>query len=73
MFTGAVIMGIGSIMFMVPHFLGEDSASSAFDNKTADNICRVVSLRDQDIDLGRLGHGFSQLSNPALTPHNNLR
>ncbi|CAO1319586.1 unnamed protein product [Diamesa serratosioi] len=71
--VGAVIMGIGSIMFMVPHFLGEDSASSAFDNKTTDNICRVVSLRDQDIDLGRLGHGFSQLSNPALTPHNNLR
>ncbi|XP_034253759.1 solute carrier organic anion transporter family member 5A1, partial [Thrips palmi] len=58
---GAVIMGIGSLIFMVPHFVAESHASSAMSNSSNDNICRAVPIRDQDMGLGR------------LSPHNNLR
>uniref|UniRef100_U5ERZ1 Putative organic anion transporter n=1 Tax=Corethrella appendiculata TaxID=1370023 RepID=U5ERZ1_9DIPT len=66
---GAVIMGIGSLIFMVPHFSGESNPGISIDNKTTDNICRLVSVREQDMGLGRL----SGLSNPPLAPINNLR
>ncbi|KXJ77996.1 hypothetical protein RP20_CCG005903 [Aedes albopictus] len=64
---GAVIMGIGSLVFMVPHFTGEPNPGIMIDNKTADNICRLVSVREQDMGLGRLSNS---LSNPPLTTHN---
>ncbi|KAJ6630890.1 Solute carrier organic anion transporter family member 5A1 [Pseudolycoriella hygida] len=67
---GAVIMGIGSLVFMVPHFTGEPNPGVSLQNQTSDNICRGVSLRDMDMGLGRLSSG---LSNPPLAPHNNLR
>lgn len=63
-------MGIGSLVFMVPHFTGEQNPGISLQNQTTDNICRVVSLRDMDMGLGRLSSG---LSNPPLAPHNNLR
>ncbi|XP_035911156.1 solute carrier organic anion transporter family member 4A1 [Anopheles stephensi] len=64
---GAVIMGIGSLVFMVPHFTGEPNPGILIDNKTSDNICRLVSVREQDMGLGRLSNS---LSNPPLTSHN---
>ncbi|XP_034101186.1 solute carrier organic anion transporter family member 5A1 isoform X2 [Drosophila albomicans] len=63
---GAVIMGIGSLVFMVPHFTGEPNPGIAIKNKTSDNICRSALVRDQDMDLGRLSSG---LSNQPLAPH----
>jgi solute carrier organic anion transporter family, member 3A len=72
-FSGALIMGVGSILFSVPHFIGEANPSIMLNNKTDDNICRLVSVREQDMGLGRLGHHISKLANPALATHNNLR
>nr|NP_609293.2 organic anion transporting polypeptide 30B, isoform B [Drosophila melanogaster]NP_723463.1 organic anion transporting polypeptide 30B, isoform A [Drosophila melanogaster]NP_995668.1 organic anion transporting polypeptide 30B, isoform C [Drosophila melanogaster]AAF52781.2 organic anion transporting polypeptide 30B, isoform A [Drosophila melanogaster]AAN10695.1 organic anion transporting polypeptide 30B, isoform B [Drosophila melanogaster]AAS64664.1 organic anion transporting polypeptide 30B, len=63
---GAVIMGIGSLVFMVPHFTGEPNPGIAIVNKTSDNICKSALVRDQDMDLGRLSSG---LSNQPLAPH----
>lgn len=67
-------MGVGSVMFSIPHFSGETNAGILVDNKTDDNICRLVSVRESDMGLGRFGQHISKLSNPALggTP-NNLR
>lgn len=63
---GAVIMGIGSLVFMVPHFTGEPNPGIAIKNKSSDNICKSALVRDQDMDLGRLSSG---LSNQPLAPH----
>lgn len=68
--VGAVIMGIGSLVFMVPHFTGEANPGISIENKTADNICRGLPIRENDMGLGRLSNG---LSNPALAPSNNIR
>ncbi|XP_049948541.1 solute carrier organic anion transporter family member 5A1 [Schistocerca serialis cubense] len=67
---GSVIMGIGSMVFMVPHFIAEPNLGTMLANSSSDNICRGVSLREQDMGLGRLSSG---LSSPPLAPHNNLR
>ena len=63
-------MGIGSLIFMVPHFIAEPHGSSSLSNLSNDNICKGVSIREQDMGLGRLSTG---LSSPPLAPHNNLR
>ncbi|XP_013098358.1 solute carrier organic anion transporter family member 5A1 [Stomoxys calcitrans] len=63
---GAVIMGIGSLVFMVPHFTGEANPGVSIANETSDNICRSALVRNQDMDLGRLSSG---LSSPPLAPH----
>lgn len=65
-------MGIGSTLFSIPHFIGDVNPGIMLDNKTSDNICRVVSVQ-HDMELGRLSHHISKLSNPALATHNNLR
>lgn len=65
--SGAVIMGIGSLVFMIPHFTGEPNPGILINNKTTDNICRLVSVREQDMGLGRFSNS---LSNPPLTTHN---
>ncbi|KAK0158530.1 hypothetical protein PV328_009522 [Microctonus aethiopoides] len=67
---GAVIMGLGSMIFMIPHFIGDPHLSTTTNNSSSNNICRLVSLREQDMGLGRLSSG---LSSPPLAPHNNLR
>lgn len=65
---GAVIMGIGSLVFMVPHFTGEPNPGISLANQSTDNICRGVPVRELDLGLGRL----NGLANPPLhTP--NLR
>lgn len=47
------------MVFMVPHFTAEphlgDSALNA--NYSAENICRGVSVREQDMGLGPLSSG----------------
>ncbi|XP_014616606.1 PREDICTED: solute carrier organic anion transporter family member 5A1 isoform X2 [Polistes canadensis] len=63
---GAVIMGLGSMIFMVPHFTAEPNLTTNSNNSSSDNICRGISLREQDMGLGRLSSGLS-------SPHNNLR
>ncbi|XP_058810362.1 solute carrier organic anion transporter family member 5A1 [Phymastichus coffea] len=67
---GAVIMGLGSMIFMVPHFTAEPNLTTNTNQSNSDNICRGISLREQDMGLGRLSSG---LSSPPLSPHNNLR
>lgn len=69
---GAVIMGIGSLIFMLPHFTGEINPAISLDNSTQDNICRLVSVQPPEIGLGHY-LGQSGLSNPPLAPHNKLR
>lgn len=66
-------MGIGSTLFSIPHFIGDPNPGIMLDNKTSDNICRVVSVREPDMGLGRFSHHINKLSNPALATHNNLR
>ncbi|XP_069678544.1 solute carrier organic anion transporter family member 3A1 [Periplaneta americana] len=68
--VGSVVMGIGSVVFTVPHFIAEPHLTSTLANSSSDNICRGVSVREQDMGLGRLSSG---LSSPPLAPHNNLR
>lgn len=51
--SGAVIMGLGSMIFMVPHFTAEPNLMTAANNSSSDNICRGVSLREQDMGLGK--------------------
>lgn len=70
---GAVIMGCGSLIFVVPHFSGDlhPGVSLANRNSSTDNICRGVSLmHEPEMDLGRLSSG---LAAPPLAAHNNLR
>ncbi|CAG9855283.1 unnamed protein product [Phyllotreta striolata] len=65
--VGAVIMGIGSLIFMVPHFIAEENSGIAVANNTDDNMCRTISVHEQDMGLGRLSSG---LSSPPLAPNN---
>jgi organic anion transporter 3A len=57
MFAGSIVMGIGSIVFTVPHFIAEPHLASTLANSSSDNICRGVSVREQDMGLGRLSSG----------------
>ncbi|BES92605.1 Organic anion [Nesidiocoris tenuis] len=56
---GAVIMGIGSLIFMIPHFVAEPHMSNVAVNTSQDNICKTVSVQPQDMGLGRLSSGLS--------------
>ncbi|GBP37394.1 Solute carrier organic anion transporter family member 4A1 [Eumeta japonica] len=57
--VGAVIMGIGSLVFVVPHFIAETNGEVAMSNKSDDNICRLPRPLDQDMGgLGRLSQGL---------------
>lgn len=70
--VGAIIMGLGSMLFSVPHFVA-DPLPAMLENQTNDNICKLVSVREHDMGLGRIGQHIGKLSNPALTTHNNLQ
>lgn len=63
---GAVIMGIGSMIFVIPHFIAEQNLGQLSNNSSSDNICRGISLRQNNMNLGRLSSG---LSSPPLAPH----
>lgn len=62
--SGVIIMGIGSIIFSLPHFLSE-SYSSTFDygpNMTDTNICRSPYIKPQQSVMEQLQLGeFNQL------------
>lgn len=64
--VGSVIMGIGSMIFVVPHFTADSPMTIMIHNTTQDNICKGISLRQRDMDLGRLTNG---LSAPPLSTH----
>lgn len=56
---GAVIMGIGSLVFVVPHFIAEVNSETLMNNKSDDNICRLPRALEQDMGgLGRLSQGL---------------
>lgn len=62
---GAVIMGIGSLVFVIPHFVAESNSEMGITNNTDDNICRLPRALDSDMGgLGRLSQGL---------PPNNIR
>ncbi|XP_066155367.1 solute carrier organic anion transporter family member 3A1-like isoform X1 [Euwallacea fornicatus] len=69
--VGAVIMGIGSLIFMVPHFIADESVEIAEVNNSEDNMCRGRAVTVHQ-DIGGLGRLSSGLSSPPLAP-NNLR
>jgi organic anion transporter 3A len=47
------------MVFMVPHFTAEPHLGhSALSNSSAENICRGVSVREQDMGLGPLSSGI---------------
>ncbi|CAK1602197.1 unnamed protein product [Parnassius mnemosyne] len=57
--VGAVIMGIGSLVFVVPHFIAEANSEMMANNKSDDNICRLPRALEQDMGgLGRLSQGL---------------
>lgn len=57
--VGAVIMGIGSLVFVVPHFIAEVNSETLMNNKSDDNICRLPRALEQDMGgLGRLSQGL---------------
>lgn len=77
---GVLVMGIGSIMFSLPHFLTGHHMVHVDGNSTADNICRPPRLLDQtDTDdilhnlpgLEKIKSLTEGLSSPPLAPHNN--
>ncbi|PSN43736.1 hypothetical protein C0J52_15344 [Blattella germanica] len=41
--VGSIVMGIGSIVFTVPHFIAEPHLASTLANSSSDNICRGLS------------------------------
>lgn len=57
--SGAVIMGIGSLVFVVPHFIAEVNSETLANNKSDDNICRLPRALEADMGgLGRLSQGL---------------
>lgn len=55
---GAVIMGIGSLVFVVPHFIAEVNSETLMNNKSEENICRLPHALAQDMALGQLSPGI---------------
>ncbi|KAJ0182431.1 hypothetical protein K1T71_001800 [Dendrolimus kikuchii] len=56
--VGAVIMGIGSLVFVVPHFIAEVNGETLMNNKSEDNICRLPGALDQEMSLGHLSQAL---------------
>ncbi|XP_041974935.1 solute carrier organic anion transporter family member 5A1 [Aricia agestis] len=56
--VGAVIMGIGSLVFVVPHFIAEANSEMLANNKSDDNICRLPGIENDMGGLGRLSQGL---------------
>ncbi|XP_060805565.1 solute carrier organic anion transporter family member 5A1 isoform X1 [Amyelois transitella] len=69
--VGAVIMGIGSLVFVVPHFIAEVNSETLANNKSEENICRLPGL-DQDLSLARLA-GQAGLPPSNLRPDNCIK
>ncbi|XP_053619039.1 solute carrier organic anion transporter family member 5A1 isoform X2 [Plodia interpunctella] len=69
--VGAVIMGIGSLVFVIPHFIAEVNSETLANNKSEENICRLPGL-DQDLSLARLA-GQAGLPPSNLRPDNCIK
>ncbi|RVE48168.1 hypothetical protein evm_007228 [Chilo suppressalis] len=70
--VGAVIMGIGSLVFVLPHFIAEVNSETLMNNKTDDNICRLVP-RALEQDMGGLGRLSQGLPPSNLRPDNCIK
>ena len=68
---GAVIMGLGSMIFMVPHFTAEPNLTTIVNNSNSDNICKGISLREQDMGLGKVLFSIT-FSRSQITAYNVL-
>lgn len=51
-------MGIGSLVFVVPHFIAEVNSETLANNKSEDNICRLPGALDQEMGLGHLSQAL---------------
>lgn len=67
--VGAVIMGIGSLVFVLPHFIAEVNSETLLNNKSDDNICAPHGLEQDMSGLGRL----SGLPPSNLRPDNCIK
>ena len=77
---GVIVMGIGSIVFSLPHFIS-DSYSLSFDNTSDENICQVSYNSQQKSVLEQIQKGelnqllesdnLKGLSSPPIVGHNN--
>lgn len=77
---GVIVMGIGSIVFSLPHFIS-DSYSLSFDNSSDENICHVSYNSQQKSVLEQIQEGelnqllesdnLKGLSSPPIVGHNN--
>ncbi|XP_037079695.1 solute carrier organic anion transporter family member 5A1-like isoform X2 [Pollicipes pollicipes] len=69
---GIMVMGLGSLLFSVPHFLTNSYSLSVEANASSapENVCRDSNnyrqLQELGLDLSR------DLASPPLSPHNNL-
>ena len=80
--TGALLIGIGSIIFSFPHFFTEPYSEGAQfgQNATDDNICKISYQKNSPSILDKLQLGeldelldpenVNGLSSPPLGPHN---
>ncbi|CAG0883537.1 unnamed protein product [Darwinula stevensoni] len=68
---GVIVMGIGSMVFVLPYFMSDPYSGASGQNLTDQNICRLpVGPKDEfDRGLGRLSPG---LSSPPLNPGNSI-
>ncbi|XP_075974203.1 organic anion transporting polypeptide 30B [Anticarsia gemmatalis] len=69
--VGAVIMGIGSLVFVLPHFIAEVNSETLMNNKSDDNICRLPRALEQD--MAGLGHLSQGLPPSNLRPDNCIK
>ncbi|KAJ2948167.1 hypothetical protein O0L34_g9976 [Tuta absoluta] len=65
--VGAVIMGIGSLVFVVPHFIAEINNEMLMNNQTDDNICKMTRAPGDLTNLERL------LPNSNIRPDNCIK
>lgn len=68
--VGAVIMGIGSLVFVVPHFIAEVNSETLANNKSDDNICRLPHALEAEMGGLRLPQGLSPSN---LRPENCIK
>lgn len=64
-------MGIGSLVFVVPHFIAEVNSETLANNKSDDNICKLP--RALDGGMGRLGQLSQGLPPSNLRPDNCIK
>jgi len=78
--TGVIMMGVGSIIFSLPHFLSDSYSSTFPNNITDENICKISYNKPQQSVLDQLQlrefnildtDNVKGLSSPPIVPINN--